>query len=101
MYNILCLNNISHYGTDLLTDSYALTDDISKASGILVRSADMHSMELPEDLLAIARAGAGVNNIPLDDRVQHAGCQCECGQGAHAVFAVPRQPRHHRRCRVD
>lgn len=79
MYNILCLNNISHYGTDLLTDSYALTDDISKASGILVRSADMHSMELPEDLLAIARAGAGVNNIPLDD----------CAKKGIVVFNTP------------
>lgn len=79
MYNILCLNNISHYGTDLLTDSYAMTDDISKASGILVRSADMHSMELPDSLLAIARAGAGVNNIPLDD----------CAKKGIVVFNTP------------
>ncbi|MBE6463844.1 MAG: 3-phosphoglycerate dehydrogenase [Eggerthellaceae bacterium] len=79
MYNILCLNNISHYGTDLLTDSYALTDDASKATGILVRSADMHSMEFSENLLAIARAGAGVNNIPLD----------ECAKQGIVVFNTP------------
>ncbi len=42
------------------------TDDISQAEGVLVRSASMHEMELPESLLAVARAGAGVNNIPLD-----------------------------------
>lgn len=63
---IHCLNNISAKGTDLLDESYALTDSVEEASGILVRSAAMHDMEFSEDLLAIARAGAGVNNIPLD-----------------------------------
>ena len=63
---IHCLNNISPKGTALLGEGYELTDDIQEASGILVRSAAMHDMEFSENLLAIARAGAGVNNIPLD-----------------------------------
>lgn len=63
---IHCLNEISPCGTALLTEEYALTKDIKEAEGVLVRSASMHEMELPEGLLAIARAGAGVNNIPLD-----------------------------------
>lgn len=66
MKKIHCLNPISSYGTDLLTEDYALTDDKKEAVGILVRSASMHEMEFPEGLLAVARAGAGVNNIPLD-----------------------------------
>ena len=66
MYKIHCLNNISHFGTDLLTADYALTDNLDEATGILVRSADLHETEFPESLLGIARAGAGVNNIPLD-----------------------------------
>ena len=65
MYKVHCLNKISHKGTDLLTEDYQLTDDIQGAEGILVRSASMHEMVMPENLLAIARAGAGVNNIPL------------------------------------
>ena len=65
MHHIYQLNKISTHGTDLLTEDYALTDEIAEAQGILVRSASMHEMELPEQLLAIARAGAGVNNIPL------------------------------------
>ena len=70
MRNILCLNNISSRGTSLLTADYALTDDLSQAEGILVRSAAMHDMEFPDGLLTIARAGAGVNNIPLDRAAQ-------------------------------
>lgn len=66
MKKIHCLNAISSHGTALLTEDYKLTDDIKEADGVLVRSASMHEMELPEGLLAIARAGAGVNNIPLD-----------------------------------
>ena len=60
-----CLNPISKYGIELLTDAYEMTDDAAQAEGILVRSASMHEMELPDGLLAVARAGAGVNNIPL------------------------------------
>ena len=65
MYQIHALNSISSKGTALLTDDYALTDSVDKADGILVRSASMHEMTMPGSLLAIARAGAGVNNIPL------------------------------------
>ena len=65
MYQIHALNSISSKGTALLTDDYALTDSVDKADGILVRSASMHEMTMPESLLAIARSGAGVNNIPL------------------------------------
>ena len=79
MPRIHCLNNISTYGTDLLTGSYELTDDVTTATGILVRSAAMHDMEFSNDLLAIARAGAGVNNIPLD----------RCAEEGIVVFNTP------------
>ena len=65
MYNIHYLNKISDKGTALWTEDYALGANLEKADGILVRSASMHDMEMPQSLLAIARAGAGVNNIPL------------------------------------
>ncbi len=79
MHKIHCLNNISPYGTDLLTADYELTEDAASASGILVRSAAMHDMEFGDDLLAIARAGAGVNNIPLD----------RCAEEGIVVFNTP------------
>ena len=79
MRNIHCLNNISSFGTDLLGDNYALTDDLAQAEGVLVRSAAMHDMEFPEGLLAIGRAGAGVNNIPLD----------RCAEEGIVVFNTP------------
>lgn len=79
MHYIHCLNNISKYGTDLLPESYELTDKLDQATGILVRSAAMHDMEFPESLLAIARAGAGVNNIPLD----------RCAEEGIVVFNTP------------
>ena len=56
MYHIHCLNKISPKGTALLTDNYAITDDRNQADGVLVRSADMHNVALPESLLAVARA---------------------------------------------
>ena len=65
MYNIHYLNKISPKGTALWNDKYTTTEDLNQADGILVRSANMHDMPLPESLLAVARAGAGVNNIPL------------------------------------
>ena len=65
MYKVHYLNKISPKGTALWTEDYTATDNIADAEGILVRSASMHEMTLPENLLAIARAGAGVNNIPL------------------------------------
>ena len=79
MNYIHCLNNISKFGTDLLSESYELTDNLDPATGILVRSAAMHDMEFPESLLAIARAGAGVNNIPLD----------RCAEEGIVVFNTP------------
>ncbi len=65
MYKIHYLNKISEKGTALWTDDYETSAAAEEADGILVRSASMHDMEMPENLLAIARAGAGVNNIPL------------------------------------
>lgn len=79
MYKIHCLNNISKFGTDLLTDAYELVATPEGAAGILVRSADMHEMAFDEALLGIARAGAGVNNIPLD----------ECAKQGIVVFNTP------------
>lgn len=67
MRKICCLNQISHYGTDRLTGDYTFVDDIKDAEGVMVRSASLHETEFPERLQAIARAGAGVNNIPLDE----------------------------------
>ncbi len=66
MYKINCLNPISNYGMDLLTNNYETIDNAQDAQAILVRSASMHEMELSDELLTVARAGAGVNNIPLD-----------------------------------
>lgn len=64
--NILCLNKISPVGMKVLPSSYKVTEDINEADAILVRSAVMHEMTLPSRVVAVARAGAGVNNIPLD-----------------------------------
>ena len=64
-YSIGTLNNISKVGLARLTDQYALTEDINEANGIVVRSYKMHEMDFSDNLLAIGRAGAGVNNIPL------------------------------------
>ena len=65
MYNVLCLNKISPIGTKRLGENYTFSPEVQSPDGILVRSAAMHDMELEENLLAIARAGAGVNNIPV------------------------------------
>lgn len=66
MYNISTLNKISPVGLSDFTDEYTVSDDIDKADAILVRSQAMHDMTFSDSLLAIARAGVGVNNIPLD-----------------------------------
>ena len=66
MYKIATLNKISPVGLKQLPGNYMLVEETEKADGILVRSQDMHEMELGEKLKAVARAGAGVNNIPLD-----------------------------------
>jgi D-3-phosphoglycerate dehydrogenase len=78
-FYVSTLNNISSVGLNLLSDKYALTEDISKANGILVRSQDMHDMNFSENLMAIARAGAGVNNIPLE----------KCADNGIIVFNTP------------
>lgn len=74
-----CLNPISKVGLDKFTEDYQQTDQMKDADGVLVRSASMHEMELPENLLAVARAGAGVNNIPLD----------KCAEKGIVVFNTP------------
>ena len=79
MYKINCLNPISQVGLADLTDDFHITDKIDDAEGVLVRSASMHEMELPGSLLAVARAGAGVNNIPLD----------KCAEKGIVVFNTP------------
>lgn len=66
MFKYLCLNPIAKVGLDGFTEEYEKTENVEEADGILVRSASMHDMDLPENLLAVARAGAGVNNIPLE-----------------------------------
>lgn len=66
MYKINCLNPIADVGLKNFSDKYEISADVTEADGILVRSASMHEMEIPDRLLAVARAGAGVNNIPLD-----------------------------------
>ncbi|MDD2958165.1 MAG: 3-phosphoglycerate dehydrogenase family protein [Lachnospiraceae bacterium] len=79
MYQYTCLNAISQVGLSRFTADYTMTDDKNKADAILVRSANMHEMELPKQVLAIARAGAGVNNIPLD----------ACAKKGVVVFNTP------------
>lgn len=79
MFKYHCLNPIAGVGLERFTEKYTKTEEIKEAEGILVRSASMHEMELPENLLAVARAGAGVNNIPLD----------QCAQKGIVVFNTP------------
>ena len=79
MRRIHCLNPISPLGTGLFTADYEMTEKAEEAQGILVRSASMHEMAFSDGLLAIARAGAGVNNIPLD----------ACAQNGIVVFNTP------------
>ena len=79
MYQIHYLNPISPKGTALWTEDYHTTPDAADADAILVRSAAMHDMEFSEKLLAVARAGAGVNNIPLE----------KCAEQGIVVFNTP------------
>ncbi|MDY6314884.1 MAG: phosphoglycerate dehydrogenase [Clostridia bacterium] len=80
MKNILLLNKIAKIGLSVLdTENYACSDSVANPDAIMVRSAAMHDMEIPESVLAIARAGAGVNNIPLD----------KCTEAGIAVFNTP------------
>ena len=79
MYNVLTLNKIAKIGLDRLGDNYAVANECAAPDAVIVRSAAMHDMDLPESLLAIARAGAGTNNIPID----------KCTQQGIAVFNTP------------
>jgi len=66
MYNVLTLNKIADCGIEKLGANYAVSDNCENPDGIILRSFSMHEMELPETLKCVARAGAGVNNIPID-----------------------------------
>ena len=77
--NICTLNKIAACGTDRLGAAYTITDEMAGAAGVMVRSAAMHDMDLPDTLLGIARAGAGVNNIPID----------KCSEQGIVVFNTP------------
>ena len=79
MFKYTCLNPIADVGLNNLTDEYIKTDDFAEADAVLVRSAAMHDMELSDNLCAVARAGAGVNNIPLD----------KCADKGIVVFNTP------------
>ena len=78
-YYIGTLNNISQKGLCRLTDKFELVEDVEKANGIILRSFKMHDMELSDNLMAVGRAGAGVNNIPLD----------KCADKGIVVFNTP------------
>ena len=79
MKNIKLLNKIAKCGTDIFDESYTVSDVCEKPDAIMVRSAVMHDMEFGPELKAIARAGAGVNNIPLD----------RCAEQGIVVFNTP------------
>lgn len=79
MFQYQCLNPISESGLGLFGENYKATDNTAEADAILVRSAKMHDMDLPENIKAIGRAGAGVNNIPID----------QCAEKGIVVFNTP------------
>ena len=79
MFKYNCLNPIAGVGLDLISGDYTKVEELKDADAALVRSAAMHDLELPESLLAVARAGAGVNNIPLD----------KCAEQGIVVFNTP------------
>ena len=79
MFQYHCLNPIASIGLEKFTENFINTENIEDSDGILVRSASMHNMDFPDRLLAIARAGAGVNNIPLD----------QCAEKGIVVFNTP------------
>ena len=80
MYNILTMNKIAACGTDKFDmAAYTVTDECAEPTAIMVRSAKLHDYEMPASLLAIARAGAGVNNIPVD----------KCAEQGIVVFNTP------------
>ena len=89
MYKYFCLNPISPVGLEKFSDDYVPAGEMAGADAVLVRSAGMHELEFDKDLKAIARAGAGVNNIPLDKCVRWRSVSCttgRCGGGADIFF---------------
>ncbi len=79
MYKVKTLNKIAKIGLDIFDDKYTYGDEVENPDGIILRSFNMHEMELPESLAAVARAGAGVNNIPID----------KCSEKGIVVFNTP------------
>ena len=79
MYKVKCLNPIAKVGMDVFSDAYEKREEFAEAEVAMVRSAAMHDMDLPEGLLTVARAGAGVNNIPLE----------KCAEKGIVVFNTP------------
>ena len=79
MFSYHCLNPIAEVGLDLFSTDYKKVDNLQDAEAVLVRSASMHDLDFPENLMAVARAGAGVNNIPLD----------KCAEKGIVVFNTP------------
>ena len=79
MFQYHCLNPIAQKGLDIFDDNYKKADTLDDCQAVLVRSAKMHDMELPESVAVIARAGAGVNNIPVK----------ECAEKGIVVFNTP------------
>ena len=79
MYKIKTYNKISKSGLEVFDDKYTIGDEVENADGAIVRSAALHDVEFPESLLAIARAGAGTNNIPTD----------RCSESGIVVFNTP------------
>ena len=79
MIKVNCLNPIANCGLDLFSDNYEMTDNFADAQAVLVRSAAMHDLDFSDNLQAVARAGAGVNNIPLD----------KCAEQGIVVFNTP------------
>ena len=79
MFQYYCMNPIAKVGLDLFRENFKETKEIEAAEGVLVRSASMHDMEFSDRLLAVSRAGAGVNNIPLE----------KCAEKGIVVFNTP------------
>ena len=79
MFQYHCLNPIAERGLNMFSEDYTKTENINEADAVLIRSARMHDMELGDSVKAIARAGAGVNNIPVD----------ACAEQGIVVFNTP------------
>ncbi len=79
MYKVQTLNKIAKIGLNVFDDKYTFGDEVENPDGIILRSFNMHDMELPESLAAVARAGAGTNNIPID----------KCSEKGIVVFNTP------------